>query len=87
MPYISLARRADLVRKLRPIASDAGELNYLLAQVITDFFYNKPLNYQRINDVIGALEGAKAEFPRRVLGPYEDKKIAQNGDVYPPSLL
>ena len=40
------------------------------------------LNYRVINDIVGAAEGAKAEFQRRVAAPYEDKKILQNGDVY-----
>lgn len=33
-------------------------------------------------DILGAIEGAKAELQRRVLTPYEDQKIAENGDVY-----
>ncbi|WP_439397023.1 DUF6899 family protein [Bradyrhizobium sp. PMVTL-01] len=36
-----------------------------------------------MNDVLGALDGAKAEFYRRVAAPYEDAKIADSGDVYP----
>lgn len=32
--------------------------------------------------VIGALEFALSEFKRRVVAPYEDGKIAENGDVY-----
>ena len=41
-----------------------------------------PLTYQTMNDIIGALEGAKLEFYRRVVVPYENDKIEQNGDVY-----
>jgi hypothetical protein len=40
------------------------------------------LSYRTINDVLGALEGAKLEFYRRVAAPYEDQKIQENGDVY-----
>jgi hypothetical protein len=39
-------------------------------------------SYQSINDVLGALEGAKLEFYRRIAAPYEDTKIQENGDVY-----
>ena len=39
-------------------------------------------SYATINDIIGALEGAKMEFYRRVVAPYEDEKIKENGDVY-----
>lgn len=37
--------------------------------------------------VAGAIKCAQMEFYRRVVGPYEDKAIAKNGDVYPKELL
>jgi len=40
------------------------------------------LRYQNINDLLGALEGAKLELYRRVAAPYEDEKVESNGDVY-----
>jgi len=61
----------------------AGELNFALTLLVAEYIQRKGLNYQNINDVMGALEGAKAEFYRRVAAPYEDTKIQQNGDVYP----
>lgn len=83
MPYIKLERR--------PFAEwgpqDAGELNFAFTRAIGHYFFLKGLSYQTINDVVGALEGAKAEFQRRVVAPYEDAKIATNGDVYVQSLL
>jgi hypothetical protein len=47
----------------------------------------QPLTYQTMNDCLGALEGAKLEFYRRVVVPYEEQKKYENGDVYDPSLL
>jgi len=38
--------------------------------------------YQTFNDILGALEGAKLEVYRRVVGPYENGKMSENGDVY-----
>ena len=35
-----------------------------------------------LDDVLGALEGAKLEFVRRVVVPYEERKMKENGDVY-----
>ncbi len=35
------------------------------------------------NAVVGALECAKLELYRRMVAPYENGKIAENGDVYP----
>ncbi len=31
---------------------------------------------------MGALEGSKLEFYRRIAAPYENKKMKENGDVY-----
>jgi len=39
-------------------------------------------NYTQMNAVVGAIECAKDEFQRRLLHPYEDEKIKQNGDVF-----
>jgi hypothetical protein len=80
MPYIEPHRRAILGRS--PAPADAGELNYAITKIIADYIKEHGLRYQRINDVLGALEGAKFEFYRRVVVPYEDTKIKGNGDVY-----
>ena len=42
----------------------------------------KGLRYEHLNAVVGALDSCKAEFQRRVVAPYEDKKAGENGDVY-----
>jgi hypothetical protein len=80
MPYINQNDRDRLEVGIRPPRT-AGELNYLITTLIRDYYTNDP-NYQSINDIVGALEGAKLEFYRRVAAPYEDTKIIQNGDVY-----
>ena len=83
MPYIKA--------KDKPRASyspeTAGELNYQFTNLMQDYVRRNGLTYQTLNDVVGALEGAKAEFQRRVVAPYEDIKIATNGDVYDQDLL
>lgn len=60
----------------------AGELNYAFTVIINNYLERNGLNYQHINDVMGALEGAKQEFYTRVAVPYEKGKIVANGDVY-----
>lgn len=80
MPYITADRRISIDNGTRP--ATAGELNYQLTQVIKSHWVNSPRNYATINDIVGALEGAKAEFQRRIVAPYEDGKIRDNGDVY-----
>jgi hypothetical protein len=79
MPYIDPKDR-DVNAAHYP--HNAGELNYAITLLIRDYFRSNGGRYQQINDIIGALEGAKAEFYRRVVAPYEDIKIRENGDVY-----
>lgn len=90
MPYIAKERRWDFEVDLengvfRKHPQNPGELNYLLTELVLEYLaMKKKVNYQAINDVVGALESCKLEFYRRFVVPYEDKKIVENGDVYPP---
>lgn len=79
MPYVEQNKRH---RAETYGAHTAGELNYLLTCCVDDYMKNHGMSYASMNDVIGALEGAKLEFYRRVVVPYEDKKMKENGDVY-----
>lgn len=84
MPYIKQERRGDMVENgsLKSFTIDtAGELNYAITYLINEYMVSGE-SYQRYNDVIGALEGAKLELYRRKIAPYEDIKIKSNGDVY-----
>lgn len=80
MPYIQQKDR-DILRPHSITASNAGELNYQLTCIVLDYWREHGPSYQAINDIVGALEGAKAEFQRRTVAPYEDQKIQQNGDI------
>lgn len=80
MPYIPQEIRDVL--DLGDPPGTVGELNYVFTQAIKAYLRHTGLSYQSINDVLGALDGAGKEFYRRVAAPYEDTKIAQNGDVY-----
>lgn len=82
MPYIKQVDRKRLEVSRNDGPSTSGEMNYLFTEVVTDYILAKGLSYQTINDIVGALEGAKLEFYRRIAAPYEDTKIKENGDVY-----
>ena len=90
MPYIKSERRAALYgdsnSDFNNNQESAGELNYMLTEEILDYLKYKGLSYQTINDIIGALDSCKEEFRRRIVNPYEDQKIKNNGDVYKPVL-
>lgn len=81
MPYITAEARARLDKGGKP--ETAGELNYAITGLVDEYLIQKGgLRYAHLNEVIGALECAKLELYRRVAAPYEDKKLAETGDVY-----
>jgi hypothetical protein len=82
MPYIKQVKRHYLQAFDIPRLADAGELNYFLTTIIAQYWEDTS-DYQGINDIVGALEGAKLEFYSRIAIPYEEKKLKENGDVYP----
>jgi len=57
-----------------------GDLNYTLTRIIAGWIRTYT-SYAKINTAIGVLECAKLELYRRLAAPYEDTKIAQNGDI------
>jgi hypothetical protein len=88
MPYIKQEDRVRLHNEFNINwdeihVNSPGDLNYLVTCLISKYLTQHGLRYQQINDVVGALEGAKLEFYRKVAVPYEDKKIAENGEVLP----
>lgn len=91
MPYITRHRREDITDGDRIELAEikfSGELNFaiqLLALAYTknlEDYTGDPPNYTVYNSVIGAMEAAKEEYYRRVVAPYEDIKIKENGDVF-----
>ena len=82
MPYI---KKSDRYRVTVDGPENAGELNFAITTLLLEYLFyrgNAKFDYQNINDCLGALEGAKLEFYRRAVAPYEDQKIQENGDVY-----
>lgn len=82
MPYISPQQRRYINLNIDDILLNAGELNYKFTKVLLKYIDDHKLNYQTINDILGALEGTKLEFYRRIVINYEDEKRSLNGDVY-----
>ena len=84
MPYIQSEAR-EKIDPTQPYRGrypqTVGELNYSLTMLIKEYWVHGG-NYQAINDILGALEGAKLEFYARIARPYEDEAIKRNGDIY-----
>jgi hypothetical protein len=81
MPYIEPQDRLHILADEKSISSP-GELNYFISTLVNWYISEKGKNYSTLNEVVGVLECAKLELYRRIIAPYEDVKIEQNGDVY-----
>lgn len=89
MPYIAAPQRPELERKLASLIAtvpflSTGALNYCITRIVQGYLNGKatPPTYSDFNDAMGVLECVKMELYRRVVVEYEDKKRAENGDVY-----
>jgi len=87
MPYIKPTVRSEFSGWLNPLTRfieergvTPGELNYLITKLMHAAL-PKNAGYEDYMDSYAAAIGASMEFYRRRLGPYEDEKIKENGDV------
>ena len=88
MPYIKEVDRVKWKQGIAKIKNamnkkgvTPGDLNYLFVMIAAYYLDRKGVNYTHMNDVMGAFTGASQEFYRRIIAPYEDEKIEENGDV------
>lgn len=63
----------------KALSSILGDINYCFSRIITQVMGD--VSYSKIAMVTGVLENIKQEFYRRVAVPYEDGKMAENGDI------
>ena len=88
MPYIKNESRGQYENLLTELAaiipSDPmerpGHINYLVSKLL-EKVYGKNMRYAHHNEVIGVLNCIMLEFYRRKTVPYEDEKIASEGDI------
>jgi predicted type IV restriction endonuclease len=72
-----IGRLIEDLRKLPPEEVD-GVLNYVFTRVLRKVY---PARYYHYNKAVGVLECIKQEYYRRVVAPYEDKKMQETGDI------
>jgi hypothetical protein len=97
MPYITPSQRDalepplnDLIGALEqarargdiPAGAVDGSVNYIITRLLhAAYAVQTDPHYQDFNAAVGVLESVKLELYRRYVAPYEDGKIATNGDV------
>lgn len=70
------------MNKLKAVDFNSGDMNFIISSIAGEAYLSNK-SYQTINNVIGAIEGSKLEFYRRVAGNHEDLKVIQNKDIEP----
>lgn len=87
MPYIPKDQRPILDKEMDPLIKHLaalpfeeqdGALNYTFTRIIKKIY---PVRYRHLNRALGVLSAVTQELYRRIVGPYEDEKIKENGDV------
>jgi hypothetical protein len=56
-----------------------GRINYCFSRVLMKVM--RDVSYAKVAMATGVLENIKQEFYERVARPYENRKIAENGDI------
>ena len=83
MPYIKEADRINFNKYLDqvPNTTNKGDLNYCVTQLALHYIKAHGKSYTNISEAASALVDAADEIKRRLLGPYENQKIKENGDL------
>jgi hypothetical protein len=85
VPYTREERRGrqyEIIEELVNVIRDKGDLNHAICE-LTALLIAKTggMGYTNVSEWIDAVNGARKEMERRLLAPYEDMKIIENGDV------
>lgn len=84
MPYIKDENKRIFDENINCLANfiiHKGDLNYVICELVGQLILNTKISYTKISEWIDAVDGAENELRRRLLDPYEDQKIIENGDV------
>lgn len=86
MPYTKkedrTTRMLTAIGGLTEEINNKGDLNYVICQ-LTGLLILKTggMSYTNVSNWVDGVHGAERELTRRLLNPYEDLKIKENGDV------
>ncbi len=87
MPYISKEERkqyhlavSNVIHKLDRADWNPGHMNYVMYTILKAAWIRNA-SYNNGNKLMGVLASVSAEFYRRLMVPYEDDKMDENGDV------
>jgi hypothetical protein len=90
MPYINQTRRNELDDKMSALLSvvhqsTSEEMNYIISTLLQKYIEvhdEKKLDYSACNTIVGVLECVKLEFYNKLVTPFQNTKLNQNGKIY-----
>jgi len=59
----------------------AGHLNFIIFKTVRVWIYHNKVSYFSFATIVGTIVCCVLEIYRRLVAPYENSKIKQNGDV------
>jgi len=68
-----------LVNNTKKGKKNNGWVVYVIYRILKEVYGEG--NFEVKSNALKVLESAKLEYYRRIMAPYEDKKIKENGDV------
>ena len=84
MPYLKEDDQVFFDANLQQLLEEIntpGDLNFIICTLTRKLARKLGDNYAAHNAALGAIECAKLEYYRRIIAPYEDIKIKENGDI------
>jgi len=85
MPYIAKHRRKDLdelpLKEAGHKCMSVGELCYCIYMLMIQYARENGRSFTIFSSCTTAARHAIAEFDRKIVNPYEDEKIHENGDI------
>ena len=85
MPYIKQIHRDEFDPDLKNLClhiQSTGELTYCIYKLMKMLLEKHgKSSFVNMAPLLSEVECAKLEFYRRIMSPYEDEKIKENGDV------
>jgi hypothetical protein len=85
MPYTKQEARTpymmDAIAVLTDEVKAKGDLNFVICELVGQLILKGKIGYTEISNWIDTLPDAEDELRRRLLHPYENDKIKENGDV------
>ena len=82
MPYLPDHDRREKLATGKVLPASGAEINFIICDMLDSFVARHGKNYKVLAEAQSALTMASFEFQRRVVGPYEQERFTECGEVF-----